>query len=169
MNYKSLAFSYLGSICVVSILGLKRWICLGPIQILPNQPRSFGFVQAQFKFCATCHCKRSLKSNKTLGFHHLLLQQKQILSQRRAKMVLTLSLTLTEQLLWYGSKWLLCSNYCYCYYYCMLSRPTRHSWLRRSWLRRWGRIGLFLTGSAWGLTIPSGSLSIFRFFVFVSV
>ena len=45
--------------------------------------------------------------------------------------------------LWYVSEWLLCGNYYYCY--CILSRPRRHSWLRRSWLRRWGGIGLSLT------------------------
>ena len=55
-------------------------------------------------------------------------------------------------------------------YYCMFSRPTRPSWLRRSWRRRWGRIGLSLTGSAWGLTTPSGYLyfPLLRFFFFFS-
>lgn len=37
------------------------------------------------------------------------------------------------------------------------SRRTRRSGSRRSWRRRWGRTGRFLTGSAWGPITLSGS------------
>ena len=160
LSYWVFAFSYLGSSIFLGLFNHMKQN-FGPWTMLRNWPRSFVWPTQKHIFILF---RVSLSSSSSSKFRVSFLSFPAPNSNTKDG-TLSLSAFFENWLTFMIWVWM---NNCY---YCMFSRPTRPSWLRRSWRRRWGRIGLSLTGSAWGLTTPSGSFyfPLLRFFFFLCV